>query len=126
MMHVHPMGQHMIKPFPFAPRAAMLAGAALLAATLSSGTANAQALGYAPNDSDAFPQGYLQTPSAGAEADEDSVLPERLRRTVVNFDRPEPAGTIVIDTANTYLYYVLGGGRALRYGVGVGRQGFTW
>ena len=38
----------------------------------------------------------------------------------------EPAGTIVIDTGNTYLYYVLGNGRAIRYGVGVGRQGFTW
>jgi lipoprotein-anchoring transpeptidase ErfK/SrfK len=32
----------------------------------------------------------------------------------------------VIDTANTYLYYVLGHGRAIRYGVGVGREGFTW
>ena len=38
----------------------------------------------------------------------------------------EPAGTIVIDTGNTYLYYVLGQGRAIRYGVGVGREGFTW
>ena len=35
-------------------------------------------------------------------------------------------GTIVIDTPNTYLYYVLGGGRAIRYGIGVGREGFTW
>jgi lipoprotein-anchoring transpeptidase ErfK/SrfK len=33
---------------------------------------------------------------------------------------------VVIDTANTTLYYVLGGGRAVRYGVGVGREGFTW
>jgi lipoprotein-anchoring transpeptidase ErfK/SrfK len=32
----------------------------------------------------------------------------------------------VIDTGNTYLYYVLGQGRAIRYGVGVGREGFTW
>ena len=38
----------------------------------------------------------------------------------------EPAGTIVVDTPNTYLYYVLGGGRAIRYGVRVGRDGFTW
>ena len=38
----------------------------------------------------------------------------------------EPAGTIVVDTSNTHLYYVLGGGRAIRYGVRVGRDGFTW
>jgi lipoprotein-anchoring transpeptidase ErfK/SrfK len=38
----------------------------------------------------------------------------------------EPAGTIIIDTPNTYLYLVLGSGKALRYGVGVGREGFTW
>ena len=36
------------------------------------------------------------------------------------------AGTIVVDTQNTYLYYVLGGGKAIRYGIGVGREGFTW
>ena len=35
-------------------------------------------------------------------------------------------GTVVIDTPNTYLYLVLGNGRAMRYGIGVGRQGFTW
>jgi len=44
----------------------------------------------------------------------------------VNFDSREAPGTIVIDTGNTVLYLVLGGGRAMRYGVGVGRQGFTW
>src|SRR5260221_508103 len=38
----------------------------------------------------------------------------------------EPAGTLVVDTPNTYLYYVLGGGRAVRYGARVGRDGFTW
>ena len=38
----------------------------------------------------------------------------------------EPAGTIVIDTPNTYLYLVLGNGKAIRYGIGVGREGFTW
>ena len=38
----------------------------------------------------------------------------------------KPAGTIIIDTPNTYLYLVLGNGRAIRYGIGVGREGFTW
>jgi lipoprotein-anchoring transpeptidase ErfK/SrfK len=55
-----------------------------------------------------------------------SVVPERLRRAVVAFDTTEASGTVIIDTGNTALYYVLGHGRAIRYGVGVGREGFTW
>ena len=53
-------------------------------------------------------------------------LPPNLRRQEVDFATKEPAGTIVVDTPNTYLYYVLGGGKAIRYGVRVGRDGFTW
>ncbi len=53
-------------------------------------------------------------------------LPPNLRRQEVNFVTKEPPGTLVVDTPNTYLYYVLGGGRAIRYGVRVGRDGFTW
>jgi lipoprotein-anchoring transpeptidase ErfK/SrfK len=53
-------------------------------------------------------------------------LPANLKRQLVDYRTKEPAGTIVIDTPNTYLYLVLGGGKALRYGIGVGREGFTW
>ena len=53
-------------------------------------------------------------------------LPPPLRRTLVDYVTKEPVGTIVIDTPNTYLYLVLGNGEALRYGIGVGREGFTW
>ena len=53
-------------------------------------------------------------------------LPPQFRRQIVSFQTSEPAGTIVIDTAHTYLYLVLGNGQAMRYGVGVGREGFTW
>ncbi len=53
-------------------------------------------------------------------------LAPNLRRQEVAFNTKEPAGTIIVDTPNTYLYYVLGGGRAIRYGVRVGRDGFTW
>jgi lipoprotein-anchoring transpeptidase ErfK/SrfK len=49
-----------------------------------------------------------------------------LQRQVVAYPTNEPAGTIVIDPAHTFLYLTLGGGRALRYGVGVGREGFGW
>src|SRR5499433_3376804 len=53
-------------------------------------------------------------------------LPQNLRRAMVDYRTREPAGTLVIDTANTYLYLVLGNGKAMRYGIGVGREGFTW
>jgi len=53
-------------------------------------------------------------------------LAPHLRRTTVDYRTREPAGTLIIDTANTYLYLVLGNGKAIRYGIGVGRDGFTW
>jgi lipoprotein-anchoring transpeptidase ErfK/SrfK len=53
-------------------------------------------------------------------------LPQQFRRQLVDFSTTEPAGTVIIDTPNTYLYLVMGNGKALRYGIGVGREGFTW
>src|SRR4029078_5389864 len=46
------------------------------------------------------------------------TLPPRFQRTIVELKTKEPAGTIIIDTPNTYLYLVLGGGQAMRHGVG--------
>jgi lipoprotein-anchoring transpeptidase ErfK/SrfK len=85
--------------------------------------------------------GSVQQPPLGADgrpivlsalpADEQpeaapAELAPNLRRQEVAFATKEPAGTLIVDTPNTYLYYVLGGGRAIRYGVRVGRDGFTW
>jgi len=53
-------------------------------------------------------------------------LPPQFRRQLVDYPTVEPAGTIIIDTPNTYLYLTLGNGKAIRYGIGVGREGFTW
>jgi lipoprotein-anchoring transpeptidase ErfK/SrfK len=53
-------------------------------------------------------------------------LSPELRRQLVPYQTNEPGGTIVIDTQNTHLYLVLGNGQAMRYGIGVGREGFTW
>jgi lipoprotein-anchoring transpeptidase ErfK/SrfK len=53
-------------------------------------------------------------------------VPPQFRRQVVDYNTIEPAGTIIIDTPHTYLYLVIGGGKAMRYGIGVGREGFTW
>jgi lipoprotein-anchoring transpeptidase ErfK/SrfK len=47
-------------------------------------------------------------------------------KTTVSLDASYAPGTIIINTTERRLYYVLGGGQALRYGIGVGRVGFTW
>ena len=65
-------------------------------------------------------------PAPSDEADVPFELPARFKRQVVSYSTREAAGTIIIDTPNTYLYYVLGNGQAIRYGIGVGRDGFTW
>jgi lipoprotein-anchoring transpeptidase ErfK/SrfK len=56
----------------------------------------------------------------------DAGLAPDLRRQVVNYPTKAAAGTVIVDTGQTYLYYVLGDGTAIRYGIGVGREGFTW
>lgn len=53
-------------------------------------------------------------------------IPEQFRRQVVRHDGPEWPGNIIVDPDNRFLYLVLEDGLALRYGVGVGREGFGW
>src|SRR5260221_1225540 len=64
-------------------------------------------------------------PEVRPETGPNKELPPQFRRALVDYYTREPAGTIIIDTPNTSLYLVLGNGKALRYGVGVGREGFT-
>ena len=66
---------------------------------------------------------YQTAPSEDQDAVE---MPARFRRQTVSYATREAPGTIIIDTPNTYLYLVLGNGQAMRYGIGVGREGFTW
>jgi lipoprotein-anchoring transpeptidase ErfK/SrfK len=63
--------------------------------------------------------GYVPT-----EAEEN--LPPQFQRQVVFFRTNEAPGTIIVDTPSRYLYLVQGNSRALRYGIGVGRDGFQW
>jgi lipoprotein-anchoring transpeptidase ErfK/SrfK len=60
------------------------------------------------------------------EAGSPKQLAPQFVRQLVDYRTKEPAGTIVIDTPHTFLYLVLGNGQAMRYGIGVGREGFTW
>ncbi|WP_420134648.1 L,D-transpeptidase [Rhodopseudomonas sp.] len=62
----------------------------------------------------------------GLIANDDYELPPELRKQMVYYRTSEPPGTIVVQTSERYLYLVQGNNRALRYGIGVGREGFTW
>jgi len=110
--------------------ASIAAGAALIA-----GAASAQTLNFAPTPNypasvfqDAMGPGQQAYPMERTteEPATERGLPEHLRRQIVRYDTNEAPGTVIVDTPNTYLYYVLGNGRAIRYGIGVGRKGFTW
>ncbi|RYX92980.1 MAG: L,D-transpeptidase [Bradyrhizobiaceae bacterium] len=115
----------------YARQALRISGGALLAATLLmapalSSQASAQMMSYAPTSSDGFLEDdVMMTPQQQEDADAYQV-PDRLRRAEVAYVSNQAPGTIVIDTGNTQLFYILGNNRAIRYGVGVGRDGFTW
>jgi lipoprotein-anchoring transpeptidase ErfK/SrfK len=97
------------------------AAALLATAVLSPGSAQAQQLfGFLA------PQAQPQIEQQADEPAEAQQQDARFRRQVVNYPTTEAAGTVVVDTPRTYLYYVLGNGQAIRYGIGVGREGFTW
>jgi len=93
--------------------------------TIPVAPAFAQTLSYQPSDRGlAFPQYAPQAQQPSAQSNDE--MPAALRRQVVSYQGNEAAGTVIVDTAHTYLYLILGGGKAMRYGIGVGRQGFTW
>jgi lipoprotein-anchoring transpeptidase ErfK/SrfK len=114
------------RSFRFAAAALSFAGAALIATQAS---ANPFAL-FAPlmqpmPQQQVAPQ--IVEPAIAPEADESNFeLPARFKRQVVDYRTNEAPGTVIVDTPNTYLYLVMGNGKAMRYGIGVGREGFTW
>ena len=100
--------------------------ALIAAAALSCGPAQAEPLFAflnAPTQNQIAPQ---FAPTEQSAPDVDAQADPRLQRQVVGYASNEAPGTVIIDTPHTVLYYVLGNGKAIRYGIGVGRQGFTW
>ena len=99
---------------------------AALAACIMCAPMSARAQSYAPNAPINYPASVfapvMHDDDAAAGVDDASPL----HRQVVSYSTGEAPGTIVIDTPHTFLYLVLGNGKALRYGIGVGREGFTW
>jgi lipoprotein-anchoring transpeptidase ErfK/SrfK len=78
-------------------------------------------------EASANPFGWFGQPLFGyVPTDDGNTARADLRRRLVDLRSNEAPGTIIIDTPNTHLYLVLPGGKAIRYGIGVGREGFTW
>jgi len=55
-----------------------------------------------------------------------SKVPRQYHRQIISYQTDEKPGTIIVDTKEKFLYLVLEGGKAMRYGIGVGREGFAW
>jgi lipoprotein-anchoring transpeptidase ErfK/SrfK len=97
-----------------------------LVAIAFSGGASADPFTFFNQPNVAQPSPPAQTSAYADSADEEAEVAAEFRRQTVDYRSSEAPGTIIIGTPNTYLYLVLGGGEALRYGIGVGREGFTW
>jgi lipoprotein-anchoring transpeptidase ErfK/SrfK len=104
------------------------AAAVMAGALLASKATLAEPLGYAGpfRQPQRTIEQILPNPALPADVEDTSEIAAHLRHRIVSYQTREAPGTIVIDTPNTYLYLVLGDGKAIRYGIGVGREGFTW
>lgn len=83
---------------------------------LLTGETSSFRLNYGPVPEERFPLPAIDS----------KVLKPQFRRRRVNYETSERPGTVVVDTSAFYLYHVEPGGTAMRYGVGLGRQGFEW
>jgi lipoprotein-anchoring transpeptidase ErfK/SrfK len=106
-------------------RKLVLSSAIALGAVIAASGAQPQTFASLPQQQYA-PQPQAAPLATDESVSEDAQLDPRLQRQIVNYRTNEAPGTIIIDTPNTYLYLVMGDGKAMRYGIGVGREGFTW
>ena len=99
----------------------VLTGALVAASALFADWATAAPAGFPFLSSRADQMAPLQE-----QTEQNFELPAKFKRQVVAYRGSEAPGTVVIDTGNTFLYLVMPGNRAIRYGIGVGRDGFRW
>jgi lipoprotein-anchoring transpeptidase ErfK/SrfK len=108
-------------------RSAYVLGSLTAALLISQSPASAQTAFADPTPQ--YPAAFARVapqPDVMVEPETGGEMASHLRRQIVSYPTREAPGTIVVDTPNTYLYYVLGNGQAVRYGIGVGRDGFRW
>jgi lipoprotein-anchoring transpeptidase ErfK/SrfK len=105
---------------------AALAGAPLAACNATVQQAATPAAALSDADVAAWYTGSVPDGTHQLHLVDQSRIPHHLRRQTVAYAGSERPGTIVIEIDSRHLYLVQGGGQAIRYGVGVGRQGFSW
>ncbi|MCA1298465.1 L,D-transpeptidase [Stappia indica] len=114
-------------------RSLVLGAPLVLAACQTSGVATSAVVGL--HNQPALPgEGFDYAAAYAATTDYDFKVPalnykkydRKYWRQVVDYDTSERAGTIIVDPYGKFLYWTLGGGKALRYGIGVGRAGYAW
>ena len=111
---------------PLSRRKLLLGGFSLLAASSAASAQdifNNDSMGYYDPDLLPPPESEIDFPIVGVDP---KRIKKRYRRQEVDYEGDEDAGTVIVDPAHRFLYYVTDSGRAIRYGVGVGRQGFEW
>jgi lipoprotein-anchoring transpeptidase ErfK/SrfK len=96
----------------------------LLAAALATALAGCSTIGSTP----IFSSSYGAVTDAGYRLPRIPIekVKREYHRQIVNYDTSEKPGTIVVDTGRKFLYLVMADGKAMRYGIGVGREGFEW
>ena len=101
---------------------------------LSLGLASCSTTATSTSDTATVETSEIFTDSYGKVTDAGYSLPaipinrvdKKFHRQVVNYQTDKKRGTIIVDTRSRFLYYVLGNDKAIRYGIGVGKQGFAW
>lgn len=114
-------------------RRRLLTAFAALAATAASARAQAQmSYDHPLYGGKTFSRDDALIPPAESDIDfpvtpvDPRTIKEQFRRQLVAYDGVESPGTIIVDPNHRQLYFILEGGEAIRYGVGVGREGFEW
>jgi lipoprotein-anchoring transpeptidase ErfK/SrfK len=106
----------------------LLATLALAGCSTTSESASVDSAGPTVQTAQIFNDAYGLTSDAGYSLPAipiDRVKPE-FRRQIVGYQSDERPGTIIVNTRERHLYYILPNDKAVRYGIGVGKQGFAW
>jgi lipoprotein-anchoring transpeptidase ErfK/SrfK len=90
--------------------------------------ATAALAGCSTSGMEVFTAEYATKRDAGYQLPEIPVsrVPQKYHRQIVRYRTDEKPGTVIVDTKDKFLYYVMPEGKAMRYGIGVGREGFEW
>ncbi len=105
-----------------------LAGCSTTSESASVENRDAVAAGPTVQTAQIFDDAYGVTTDAGYSLPAIPIqkVKPQFRRQVVSYETTERPGTIIVNTRERFLYYILPGGKAMRYGIGVGKQGFAW